>query len=472
MMEDSTQENFAHFRYYEKTGRCELRFQLDVEVPDVGLLKEDVNAVRQSNDTISSLLGHIKNKMKKVILDNYAKDGIEVPVFIRGCNKDLNGSMKLGHLENIIYKDKSVILSIFGQDYTILFNTPFVKELKLLPILYEGCTTQPKFYAPFNDISEFVWYKSKDKVNWTEVGRGFKYNVKKEDVDHFLKLKCTPFNHAGLPGPTAEVISENPVALMGNFPKCPFEDRHQFTKDFLSHMELRVVTYNLLAERYTTIDGNYSYCDPLYLSMDYRKRLILKELLGYNADVICLQEVDMHHYHKFFGPEMKDHSYIPVFHKKGYKLPEGLGCFVRAARYKLLKSLQIVYSEEVKKKPYSYIWKYLSNNKKLADDFLKQYTSLQVVILESPTHILIVGNTHLYYHPDANAIRLLQANIATAQLDFLKNKYFRAFKKDVHVIFCGDFNSHHAKSLYPYMIEGRIHPKHADCKEGMYEWSF
>nr|CAH7744283.1 unnamed protein product [Callosobruchus chinensis] len=373
--------------------------------------------------------------------------------------------MKLGNFEKAILRNKSVIFSIFGQEYTVLYNTPFVKELKLLPILYAGSNIKPKFYAPFSDWSEFVWYRSKDKVHWAEAGQGFQYSIQKKDVDHFLKLKCTSFNHVGLPGPTVEVISENAVVSMGDFPKCPFEDRHQFTKNWSNDMELRVVTYNILAERYTTMDGNYSYCDPLYLSMAYRKRLILKELLGYKADVICLQEVDMDHYYKFFGPELKDQSYIPVFHRKGNKLPEGLACFVRAARYKLLKSLHLVYREEVKKKHYSYIFKYLKKNKKLSDDFLKQYTSLQVVILESRTHILIVGNTHLYYHPNANAIRILQANMATAHLDHLKNKFHRLYKKDVDVIFCGDFNSDHSKSLYPYMIEGRIHPRHADCLE-------
>ncbi|VEN60220.1 unnamed protein product, partial [Callosobruchus maculatus] len=145
--------------------------------------------------------------------------------------------MKLGNFEKAIYKNKAVIFSIFGQEYIVLYNTPFVKELKLLPILYVGCTTKPKFYAPFNDTSEFVWYKSKDKVNWTEAGRGFKYSIKKEDVDHFLKLKCTPFNDAGMPGPMVEVISENAVVPMGGFPKCPFEDRHQFTKNWSSVIE-------------------------------------------------------------------------------------------------------------------------------------------------------------------------------------------------------------------------------------------
>ncbi|CAH1989855.1 unnamed protein product [Acanthoscelides obtectus] len=465
MKNDSEDENFAHFRFYEKTGRCEFSFYLDVEIPDVGVIKEDIQAARQTSDTISSLLKHIQNKLKKSIHDKFSKDGICIPTSLRGTNQDLQGTMKLGTLGKSLSDGKTVMFSIWGQEYTILYNTPFIKEMKLLPILFAGCSIKPKFYPPFIyiNMSEFVWYKSKDKEHWSEVGTGFQYCIQKGDVDHYLKLKCTPYNYVGAKGNISEVISENRVICMGELPKCPFEDRHKFTKKWSNNMELRIVTYNILAERYTAIDGNYSYCEPVYLSMEYRKQLILKELLGYKADIICLQEVDIVHYHKFFGPKMRENSYYGVFRKKGNRLTEGLACFVRRNRYSLMSSRHLVYSQEVKKKQYSHIWKHLAKNKKVADVFLKQHTSLQVVVLVCPERILIVANTHLYYHPDANSIRLLQANIATIYLDDLKNFYYRQCKTDVHVIFCGDFNSDHSKSLYPFMIQGRIHPKHKDC---------
>jgi len=51
--------------------------------------------------------------------------------------------------------------------------------------------------------------------------------------------------------------------------------------DFFS---FRVVTYNILADLYT--DSEYTrtvlhpYCPPYALTIDYRKQLILKELIG------------------------------------------------------------------------------------------------------------------------------------------------------------------------------------------------
>jgi len=35
----------------------------------------------------------------------------------------------------------------------------------------------------------------------------------------------------------------------------------------------------------------YSYCPPWALSWAYRKQNLLRELLGYKADIMCLQEV-------------------------------------------------------------------------------------------------------------------------------------------------------------------------------------
>lgn len=42
----------------------------------------------------------------------------------------------------------------------------------------------------------------------------------------------------------------------------------------------RLCTYNVLSERYTDNDDQFDYCDPLHLSVQYRKLLILKELQG------------------------------------------------------------------------------------------------------------------------------------------------------------------------------------------------
>lgn len=85
-----------------------------------------------------------------------------------------------------------------------------------------------------------------------------------------------------------------------------------------------MVTYNILAEKYANLDENYDYCDPKYLAIDYRKQLIAKELVGYKADIICLQEVDHRHYTNFFKDIFKEKGYFTFYRRKGNRIPEGL----------------------------------------------------------------------------------------------------------------------------------------------------
>lgn len=52
----------------------------------------------------------------------------------------------------------------------------------------------------------------------------------------------------------------------------------------LTNNRFRVISYNLLADLYADSDFSrdilFPYCPPQYLHIDYRKHLIIKELLG------------------------------------------------------------------------------------------------------------------------------------------------------------------------------------------------
>jgi CCR4-NOT transcription complex subunit 6 len=51
---------------------------------------------------------------------------------------------------------------------------------------------------------------------------------------------------------------------------------------------LTVMCYNILSERYATAQ-TYSYTPTWALAWDYRKDLLLQEILTCNADIVCLQ---------------------------------------------------------------------------------------------------------------------------------------------------------------------------------------
>ena len=73
--------------------------------------------------------------------------------------------------------------------------------------------------------------------------------------------------------------------------------QHHVTND-----RVRVVTYNVLAAIYAT-QTMFPYCPMWALSWNFRKDMILRELMGYDADVLCMQEVQADHFENFLYPQ-------------------------------------------------------------------------------------------------------------------------------------------------------------------------
>lgn len=52
----------------------------------------------------------------------------------------------------------------------------------------------------------------------------------------------------------------------------------------------------------------FDYCPTAYLDPEYRKQLVVSEVVRYNADVICLQEVDEKAFTEHFLPHFSTHG--------------------------------------------------------------------------------------------------------------------------------------------------------------------
>ncbi len=76
-----------------------------------------------------------------------------------------------------------------------------------------------------------------------------------------------------------------------------------------------VLSYNTLCDRYATTT-HYGYVPSLALSWDYRKELILQEIRTHNADIVCLQEIDMDSYNEYFRVRLAHNDYKGAFWPK------------------------------------------------------------------------------------------------------------------------------------------------------------
>lgn len=128
---------------------------------------------------------------------------------------------------------------------------------------------------------------------WTEVGSGRVHVPSNQDIGCRLKLRCTP-KEGERRGPVKELISAGAVEAGPGV--CTFDSRHIYTAKEAAWPSVRVMSYNILADIYAQTELSktvlYPYCAPYALQLDYRLNLIKKELSGYNADIMCLQEVD------------------------------------------------------------------------------------------------------------------------------------------------------------------------------------
>lgn len=221
-------------------------------------------------------------------------------------------------------------------------------------------------------------------AEWVECGNGFHYDTSNKDIGYFLKFQLTPVNEAGQHGPQVEQITKNEVQRGPG--QCPFETRHWCTKNKLRGDYIRVVSYNILADLYADSDYTrthlFPYCPPYALKLDYRKQLYLKEIIGYNADIICLQEVDL----KIFDLDLKnifeseELDYDGVIAQKG-TCGEGVAIFFLTSRFNLLYKYELNIGENIRTFPeFAELWKQINDNKKLVERICDRSTTLQVYI--------------------------------------------------------------------------------------------
>lgn len=136
---------------------------------------------------------------------------------------------------------------------------------------------------------------------WFEVGRSKTYTPSADDISHVLKFECvvvdaetklnvghpmTLTTNRVIPAPTPtprRMISVSGVDVMGHLDS---DGRIASAGTFT------VLSYNILADAYATSD-TYSYCPSWALSWPYRRQNLLREIVGYRADVVCLQEVQI-----------------------------------------------------------------------------------------------------------------------------------------------------------------------------------
>ena len=482
--------NEAYLRY--ENGADTFQFTFRYMNPDLNVDRQ-FNMIRKPAEPVSTFLKRLDSNLSSVIdkkkrkKAKKSKEPIEESIKIDNVQagmislKRKNNKIELDVLcKTLLENPSDVTLHVFGTPYQLKVNVPWVTNMGLPDSILAGFPTYPSEFEAMNvdkNKSVFTWYRNftEKSLNlahyetaWEEISNGFLYTPTTEDINATLKLRCVPMNEDQT-GPMIE--TESTAKVEAGPGACPFEVRHAFTQDKLSGKNFRVTSYNILADVYASTDYSrdvlFSYCPPYALQIDYRKQLIAKELIGYNSDIICLQEVDRKVFETDLFPILSSLHYNGIFKRKGIDLSEGIATFWDARRFDEIRSESRVISQNVNSMKFRCVWEKVGNEK-AKERFLARNTTVQITVLRSKeisSEVLVVGNTHLYFQPNADHIRLLQGFYALMYCQEIAAEVREQFKAEginVSIVLCGDFNSTPDSGIYQLMTTNFVAENHKD----------
>lgn len=205
------------------SGETKLKMMITLLSPFNNSIR--INLCRSPEDTISVFVDRLALKLLQT-----QRKASQTEKLTRIRVLILANGIKVPHTSKCyeIFEEtkENITLQIKDHTYKIIVNAPIIKEFKLGYSPYQGLMIYPYAFDQRYDVSvmdtQYLWYRINSK-NETEVGNKITYTPTAEDVNCCLKLVCSPFNHAGQPGPKAEITSS--IVLENTIQLYPFEKR-------------------------------------------------------------------------------------------------------------------------------------------------------------------------------------------------------------------------------------------------------
>jgi len=306
---------------------------------------------------------------------------------------------------------------------------------------------------------------------------GFFFYPEPADIGRRVRLDETAVSGEEI-GDVTTVYSEGLVEAGPDV--TPTTKRQARTNGRLQYPFFRVVSYNILADLYADSDFSreslFPQCPPFASEYQYRGKLILNELINFHPDIICLQETDRKVFQHDLLPVLTKLGFMGEFKLKGGMVDEGLSVFYRSDQFGLLESRGSVLSEVLEEPRFAHVWNVIKKRSALVEKMKGLTAAVFIAVLQckhDPNKLLVVGNTHLYYKPDADHIRLLQTEMCLVELKETRREILSRYPDtEVGILFCGDFNSTPPFGVLKYVTEGSLSSKHPDwsiVKEEMVE---
>lgn len=265
--------------------------------------------------------------------------------------------------------------------------------------------------------------------------------------------------------PTIQRLNLSPRSIIW-LPDSKKVEKFDTTKKVSRVGKFNVLTYNILSDIYVYVD-KYHYCPTWALTWEYRRRNLLLEIVLYDADILCLQEVQSDHFENFFKPELEIFGYTAVYKKKtkevytgnGYTI-DGCAIFFRNDKFKEVMTYELEYS----KSALSLMGKLEVNLRdqagvRLIKDNVALAVILEIVYNAAESAIsfsrLCVVNTHIYAGKGFPDVKLLQVSD-------LINEIEKNIDPRMPLLICGDINSCPGSDPYVLLTKHELNPEYAE----------
>lgn len=138
--------------------------------------------------------------------------------------------------------------------------------------------------------------RMEEEMQLIKVASSKSYIPKMDDAGSNLRLEYAIVDSTGSLLFPISTIETNPViiaptSLSRCMIKCLQNGQHFVPTGHSSNdLTFSVLSYNILADMYA-LTGCHAYCPAWALVWEYRRKKLLHEIIEYDADIICLQEV-------------------------------------------------------------------------------------------------------------------------------------------------------------------------------------
>lgn len=437
-----------------------------------------INLERPVNEFVGSTLIRVKKslnkKLKRKLNDEFNNIYVEDNSTAKQYKLD-----DLSLISNEQFWQNGMKLHIKGIFYEVVVNPPYINNqsiriwekgrFKLCPYMSVGFGIREEAFKLSKDLVLMPLWIVTNKENDVEAISFDEYcTLNTSHVGQRLSMFLFPTNKdqsiwGEVNGPFnfSTICSERKIGSL------------DLRKDWLSQTKpettVRVMSYNILAHCYTSQkrirDSLFSHCSFEVIDALKRFPKVLVELSSSNADIICLQELDLRVFDKLFQPALKGLGYKSLHKVKQTGNNVGMeGCSIS---YKTS-----MFNELCKE---DFCLRDLAKVDENDCETIKQLLNLKVIqyVLLNRTNTIVqylllerkldskkflIVNTHLFFHPNADHIRAIQIYFILKHIASVYSK-----NNAPTVIFSGDFNSNVEAGAMDLIFNGQIPDTHIDC---------